>query len=81
MSVDGPDKPESCFDSMGVPGAYESMCEALIPSAPVNTPQIVEATSDVATAARKPSGKIEKEPVVSEFKTEVASGALANYFK
>lgn len=70
MSIDVPQKAEPRFASMGAPGAYESVCEALMPSAPVNTPQTGEPPR-ATTAIRKLSGKIEKEPVISDFQSKV----------
>ncbi|CAG8982609.1 hypothetical protein HYALB_00008101 [Hymenoscyphus albidus] len=42
MSVS--DKPDRRFESLQMPGAYETICEALMPRVPVNTPQNGEPT-------------------------------------
>lgn len=43
MSVS--DKPDRRFESLQMPGAYETICEALLPRVPVNTPQNGEPTT------------------------------------
>lgn len=43
MSVS--DKPDRRFESLQMPGAYETICEALMPRVPVNTPQNGEPTT------------------------------------
>jgi len=51
------ERPEHRFESMQMAGAFESICEALMPSAPVNTPQNGEDTPVSMVVARKPSTK------------------------
>ncbi|TAQ89564.1 hypothetical protein B7494_g2131 [Chlorociboria aeruginascens] len=52
------DKNDRRFESMQMAGAFESICEALLPSAPVNTPQNAGEVSTTAITDRKASHKV-----------------------
>lgn len=68
------EKQDRRFGSLQMPGAYDSLCEALMPSAPDNTPQNEAETPAVPhnpmmAGVAHPSMKMETNPVVGKFET------------
>jgi hypothetical protein len=68
------EKQDRRFGSLQMPGAYDSLCEALMPSAPDNTPQNEAETHAVAhnpivTGVAQPSMKMEANPIVGKLAT------------
>lgn len=57
------------FESIHQSGAYDALCEALMPSAPVNTPQNEAASPAVDAVASKPSITITPQPIMSMWTT------------
>ena len=68
------EKHDRRFGSLQMPGAYDSLCEALMqPSAPDNTPQNEVETPVVAhdpmvVGEAQPSMKMEANPIVGKFR-------------
>jgi hypothetical protein len=67
-------KSERRFESMQMPGAYESICEALLPSAPVNTPQNGGATPVKAPGLQSVTTAIKCEPITTGRESSKQSG-------
>jgi hypothetical protein len=61
------------FESMPNPGAYDALCEALMPSAPVNTPQNEVASPDVDATSPEPSIIVAPQPSTGKQKTKPTS--------
>jgi hypothetical protein len=57
------------FESIHQSGGYDALCEALMPSAPVNTPQNEAASPTVDEVVPKPSITITPQPITSRWKT------------
>jgi hypothetical protein len=57
------------FESIHQSGAYDALCEALMPSAPVNTPQNEAVSPAVDAVASKPSITIIPQPIMSMWST------------